>query len=83
MKSEGRWSLHPAGANCTFVFPDGTLEGNVFGLLTILRHNDCSPLLRLEFPMIVIAGYAIGSLFTLAAVANVCRTRQPVRFRAR
>ena len=31
--------------------------------------------------MIVIAGYAIGSLFTLAAVANVCRTCRPVRVR--
>lgn len=33
--------------------------------------------------MIVIAGYAIGSLFTLVAVANVCRTRRLVRVRAR
>lgn len=29
--------------------------------------------------MIVIAGYAIGSLFTLAAVGNVCLARHPVR----
>lgn len=33
--------------------------------------------------MIVIAGYAIGSLFTLAAVANVCLARHLVRVRAR
>ena len=33
--------------------------------------------------MIVVAGYAIGSLFTLAAVANVCMARQPKRLFAR
>lgn len=31
--------------------------------------------------MIVVAGYAIGSLFTLVAVANICRTRQSIRVR--
>lgn len=31
--------------------------------------------------MIVIAGYAIGSLFTLAAVGNLCLAR-PARVRA-
>lgn len=33
--------------------------------------------------MIVLAGYAIGSLFTLATVANVCLARQPRRIFAR
>jgi hypothetical protein len=33
--------------------------------------------------MIVVAGYAIGSLFTLAAVANVCMARQPKRLLTR
>ncbi|VXD00492.1 hypothetical protein SPHINGO8AM_70202 [Sphingomonas sp. 8AM] len=33
--------------------------------------------------MIVLAGYAIGSLFTLAAVANICRALQPRRVLAR
>ncbi|MDR6786672.1 hypothetical protein J2Y58_000010 [Sphingomonas sp. BE138] len=32
--------------------------------------------------MIVIAGYAIGSLFTLAAVGNLCLARRPARVRA-
>lgn len=31
--------------------------------------------------MIVVAGYAIGSVFTLAAVAGICFTRQPARAR--
>ena len=32
--------------------------------------------------MIVVAGYAIGSLFTLAAVGTVCLARRPARVRA-
>lgn len=33
--------------------------------------------------MIVLAGYGIGSLFTLAAVANLCLARQPKRLPVR